>query len=1285
MKTLLKRISALTMAAAITAINLTYDCFLMNTKGFNVSTETEKVIQVNQGNQPDITKVKIKSENSLLRFMQFGIFGKEKISVTVYAKDNMGTSIDSIRLYADGTEIENNSTPVYNAENDAYCLTWTLEKGDYKLSAQAFAGQSASSFYSIDLSKSNNDEVDEKEYQAIAINGTEEGRRVLIEDIKPVLQIQPVYIDTNGTYIDLSSVEKYTDGSFYSAKDDEKIWTNSAVDYLLTVSDDLSGIFSVSYKSSDAVEYTTVKTSANDVQNQFSYLIDKNVIGDSADAKTISAKSEDNAGNVSENINSFPVEIDKTAPTITIEKAEVISETGAFISNYTENKWVNKRIRFTVSAEDNGAGADRIEANATGGKVVLNNVTRNGNKITNVYIAEADFMGNIVFSAYDKVNNKSKEISYKARIESKQPSITNFEINQDTDIKDYGFSFDNDAEISIEAYDIEPYWSGIDYIELGFVDYQSMDAEFNYSEDSIRKSEPKYVSQDNAVQVCSFSVDAGFKGQILARAVDCAGNIGKWRNLESLVANNQELHNESSYRGIIIDESPDTDYMGNPLFSSDQKITLSVKDSHAGIKEIKWYVRTSQGIIMGSDTASSFTASNTDGWTIRKKRDIITEASKDIVISENENNIEIGLCFSDVAGFETVWEVKHISIDKTNPEIVSFSFDDESDKKIFRTKRTATIVVKERNISASDELIDIAVSNLLDKDAVPYTISQWELISSQSNRDADGENLYKMTISFGADADYKVNFNVADLTGKTAESKKAEFTIDRTPPAIKISYDNNNVSNKNYYNADRKATITITERNFKSDNVKYLLNAFKADNITKMKETDIIPNKLKWTQNPDNKDEWTSQINFNKEGKFSISISCRDEAGNIKTIDDTFYIDKTAPEVEQTFTNGDEKFATNGDIIPKVRFSDFNLGNEFQADANCKVVVNKIDMNDSSKKSFNYTSKNYTSMESGKNSVYELVYNIFSDKEKSDGIYEISILVSDLAGNIVEIKNLNLSINRNGSTFELVNNEIKEAVEKFAKNGSPIRDEIDVVIKEINVSKRVGDSVITVTHDNDKSRTLSKDDYTIEESKTGKNNNGWYETTYKITRKNFEDDGDYFITISTSDELGNQNINQQSTVKFAVDHTPPKVTISGVKDNSNLKESEVQLKITFSDKYLYSIDELKGDDMIINLNGVTYNFDNLDKLDAEVFNDDAESIVVLMNIKADGKNSMNNISASLADKADNVSDFSDSALSFRLSATFFMRHGIITFVIAVVIVIVFISCIWFIAKKVKKR
>lgn len=1145
-----RKFSASVMAGIFASLNLAFD------------TPPPQTLPSDTQSQPIITKIKVKSENSLLNFSPSGIFGREKVTVTVYAKDSNNLEIKDINLYNNSSEIEKNEQIAYDSSEDAYFLSWTLNNGNYNISANAVTENNTGEFYSIDLSQSS-DKLNEKEYM---VSKSNTGTYILIENIPPAVEIHTVHTDTNNTYINLDELNgKYSDSGFYAYKDNEKIWTNSPFNYLVTASDENSGIYSISYKSNNFSEYTEIKAPEN-IQKNFTCLLDT----------TFSVKAEDNSGNSME-VTPPLAEIDNTAPAISVDKAEVIDENDNIVENYIENKWTNKRIRLTVSADDfidgKGSGVDKIELSEPNEKINLVSSTQYGKKLTNVYIIEPDFEGTIKFSAYDNVNNKSNEISYKART-------------------------------------------------------------------------------------------------------------------------SQSIHSEYSHREIIIDSPQYSDIDGNPLYSNDQTVKLKVMDSHAGIREIKWYVRTSKGIVSGSDTVSDFNPEYgiTDGWETVKNNDIITDAEKNIKISENENNIEIGLCFSDNAGFETPWEIRHISIDKTKPEIVSVNFNDEnnSDKKYYNHEWTATVIVKERNINSAD--INADITNPLMAYAQPYTASSWKLISNKSNTDADGENLYQMTVTFHSDAEYKFSMTAEDLTGKKSnKSKTASFIIDKTAPVVKISYDNNEFCNNNYYNKDRTATITINEHNFNQSDVKIALSAFTEDNITKRKNSEIIPNQIKWTQSKNNKDEWTANVKFSKEGKYSFSVAYTDPAknssGNVGG--EIFYIDKTAPKLEQTFTDkGKTKNAVNGSYVPKITLSDFNLGNENQAVNNCEVSISKLDMNGNTVKSFKFTSDTYKPADAKKEAFYEAVYNIFQQNPENDGIYSISVYASDLAGNTAKTENLTISVNRNGSTFELVNQEAKNAVDKFNNGGIPVQEKMEVEIREINVSPHIGESTITVTRDNKKIKTLEKSDYIVENDKTGENRNGWYETVYKINKKNFQYDGIYTITVDTNDEAGNNNRNDKGRnkciIQFIVDSTAPEVVIAGVKDGANLKETEVNLRIICSDKNLCSIDEMHGDDMVITMNKKKYNLDSLEELNAEIKNDDAGSIIVTMPVISQGKNSKNDISVALKDKADNFSKPKNSEITFRLSASFLMRNGTVAIILIITVVIALGADIYFMARKVKK-
>ncbi len=133
--------------------------------------------------------------------------------------------------------------------------------------------------------------------------------------------------------------------------------------------------------------------------------------------------------------------------------------------------------------------------------------------------------------------------------------------------------------------------------------------------------------------------------------------------------------------------------------------------------------------------------------------------------------------------------------------------------------------------------------------------------------------------------------------------------IDVTQPLIDISYDNNNgdasFGTETYFNADRTATIRITERNFNADDVQ----------ITITNTDGVIPSVSGWSSfaGTGNGDDavHTATITYSADGDYVFAISYADLAGNINTAanygnslaPEQFTIDKTLPLINVTYDN----------------------------------------------------------------------------------------------------------------------------------------------------------------------------------------------------------------------------------------------------------------------------------------------------------------------------------------------------------------------------------------------
>ena len=99
-----------------------------------------------------------------------------------------------------------------------------------------------------------------------------------------------------------------------------------------------------------------------------------------------------------------------------------------------------------------------------------------------------------------------------------------------------------------------------------------------------------------------------------------------------------------------------------------------------------------------------------------------------------------------------------------------------------------------------------------------------ELLNNSGNR-VQGNKTFSQTITIPANVynsnDVKVQAFATDFAGNQSGSEITELKIDITNPTISVSWDLNNPLNGRYYKDTRTATITVTERNFDPNNVRF--------------------------------------------------------------------------------------------------------------------------------------------------------------------------------------------------------------------------------------------------------------------------------------------------------------------------------------------------------------------------------------------------------------------------------------------------------------------------------
>lgn len=969
-----------------------------------------------------------------------------------------------------------------------------------------------------------------------------------------------------------------------------------------------------------------------------------------------------------------------------------INSVKLFVDTYEENAKINE------FPQDNNNGADKEISMVTSNESDSNNSTGSSSAVfghlNDSYftaparkgkITEAEFIyltnpkrelseGKHTITIFVRSNNY--EFSYVQKtfyVDRSTPKVTKFEFsptvtnnsnNEPVENKNaYGYYVNQQTKVTVTAddeTDVKPV-SGVKEIFYKAVDFNGKTI----------LNESKSVNSNNSI---SFDVEPNFKGYIYAYAVDIVYNgsedakysgkvaVKAESHPDGLVVENGEMHAESS--GITA-TLPNSSYSanGNSLYSGDITIPVTVTDSYSGIKQIEYSVKsnydTQNNQSQTVDIANSVSGSSVGGWSFDEKdNNLVTQMSRNITVKNNSNDIVLTVKLTDRAGNETKIE-KKFSIDKTKP-VIDVKYDNNEhttygENDYYKADRTATVTVTERNFDES--LVEAAIM----RNGGRYTtIGGW----THNNNTADPDkSTHVAKIVYNTDGDFTFDIAVKDKAMNSADKfTQQKFTVDKTAPVIDVSFDNNSAKNGNYYKADRTATIKITEHNFNSGS-QYV-------NIPVTAEGTTAPSVVGWSGSGD---DHNATVSFNKDGKYSFTVDYTDLAGNkaVQKKVDSFYIDKTAPEVE--ITGVADHQAYNGTVAPVVTYRDDNFADDHD------FRFTKIDINgksdDTSK--FDY--------DTGGNGVTEFIYKYrdFAEVLENDGIYNFTVELSDKAGNSTS-KSVTFSVNRFGSTFK-ASDESKKLINNGYTNA-----EQDIVIEEINVTPLTKHSVTLAKSGGNSTELVENTDYTFTSSNNG---NEWCKSVYTVNKKNFSDEAAYTVTIMSVDKAKNTNNNRMAdsslsteqknkrecAISFVVDKTSPLVSITGIKDNELYKEASKKVKIVCED------DNLDKSKLVVTLD----NKKLAEGKDYTIVDDKDGSIAGMLTaeivLKAETGGIKENLKVTIGDLAGNTGE--KSVDNFILSANIFQRffaNPVLVICTFAGLALVIAAVIFFVAKKRKK-
>ena len=1085
-------------------------------------------------------------------------------------------------------------------------------------------------------------------------------------------------IEKASSGIDNYSEKNHAEIQLYSAENQGKI---TAGEYIYNDDGVLSRTFTLACGKNEFNKYMLTAKAWDNVHNvSASYTFEKPDKAEDLYSKGLKAKQSDSADT--------EVVTNTIAPIVTSITSNAYGDDSVKYTDSENREWYSGDIQFSISVKDSTdddyhTGIKSVIAKFNGNEVKLNGLPKFTDK---KFESVSDITFNTEGMTLNEgtntvevtvVNNSgvSSKDTYCVYVDTTAPKITSFTIKNnsqkpivdETSSQKYSYYFQTDTQVTVNAEDKGNY-SGIKTIYFRAYDVVTGE-EYKSS---------KNVSTDNDTASATFTVRANFKGELYAYAVDNVDNNGKTQHGEKkpddLIVETQQHHNGNASVTMSRTKASYKDNSGLDLYSGNVNARVVFEDAYAGIKDatitVYDYKNDVTGTIyaeIGNDgsikktevTGSVNNIIFNDDYTTSKDN-LLPKLVIDYVVTDNSNNIKITTSMTDRAGNKTDNVKDSLSIDKTKP-VIDVKYDNNEHttyggNDYYKADRTATVTVTERNFDES--LVEAAIM----RNGGRYTtIGGW----THNNNTADPDkSTHVAKIVYNTDGDFTFDIAVKDKAMNSADKfTQQKFTVDKTAPVIDVSFDNNSAKNGNYYKADRTATIKITEHNFNSGS-QYV-------NIPVTAEGASAPSVVGWSGSGD---DHNATVSFNKDGKYSFTVDYTDLAGNkaVQKKVDSFYIDKTAPEVE--ITGVADHQAYNGTVAPVVTYRDDN----FTDDHDFKFT--RIDINSKS----DDTSK--FDYDTGGNGVTEFIYKYrdFAEVLENDGIYNFTVELSDKAGNSTS-KSVTFSVNRFGSTFRTTD----EPTEKLINNGYTNAEQ-DIVIEEINVTPLTKHSVTLAKSGGNSTELVENTDYTFTSSN---NSNEWCKSVYTVNKKNFSDEAAYTVTIMSVDKAKNTNNNRMANsslsteqknkreyaISFVVDKTSPLVSITGIKDNELYKEASKKVKIVCED------DNLDKSKLVVTLD----NKKLAEGEDYTIVDDKDGSIAGMLTaeivLKAETGGIKENLKVTVGDLAGNTGE--KSVDNFILSANIFQRffaNPVLVICTFAGLALVIAAVIFFVAKKRKK-
>ena len=383
----------------------------------------------------------------------------------------------------------------------------------------------------------------------------------------------------------------------------------------------------------------------------------------------------------------------------------------------------------------------------------------------------------------------------------------------------------------------------------------------------------------------------------------------------------------------------------------------------------------------------------------------------------------------------------------------------------------------------------------------------------------------------------EVMVTAVDNAGNPSENSVV-LNINKTNPTISVKFDNNDLkfaeNERGYFNANRTATVTITDRdstfdaNAATDGIVISAKDINGEEISLDKTTMIS----EWDTNGD---KHTATVSFVDNGNYNWSVSYQNKAGkSAEKVDVSeqktpykFTVDTKSPSLELIY----EKNIWD-ELLKTITFGIWNNGNVTVTATNAEDDISPI-------KSVSYFKYNGdTALDEGK---LDKLYNEGEFKEYNNSITvspgEQAVIygrVEDYAGNYAYVSS-------NGIIADNKAPEITFDVSPKNKYGEIYNGDVDVTVGVKDVCSGIKNVHYEVINGNEV--TQSEDLYNFNVKSPTKSQLET-EISKLITVEAEKNNSDNVkVVVTATDNAGNKTKDDEHTISLVIDKTPPEINV----------------------------------------------------------------------------------------------------------------------------------------------